>query len=422
MGYNPGPLKFGGTLTDRDQQRVANCDARLTDPARLAAVRETGLLDTESDEALERLAHLAARILKVPLTIVSLVTDRQQLFKAAHGLPAPYDKLRQVPIEGSICRYTLHGEPIVVADAARDPFLSLHPTTKPWGIAAFMAIPMVTPAGHVLGAFCAVDSEVRRWSEDDVYVMQELTLSVMTEINLRRRLNELNTERNLRETFVSVLTHDLRAPITNARLRTQLLMRNANDADYVRQSGRHILAKLDRTNRMVTNLLDANLIKAGDQIVVSRTEVDVGSLLAETIAEFNELYGPRFVLKDQTHGLITQLDREGMTRVLENLVGNAIKYGCPNAVITISANRLPSWLEISVNNRGNIIPAEEAALIFDPHQRSRLARSGSQPGWGVGLAVVKAIVTAHGGTVRVESAPSEGTTFILRFPLAPQVL
>ena len=150
---------FTGPLSPEILAKVDQCNSVIADPERLKALHATGLLTSSKNAALDRLAKLAAKALQAPLTIVSLVTDEKQIFKGAYGLPPAMEESREIPIDGSLCRYTLKGEPIISNDASVDPLLKYHPATGPWGIGAFIAIPMITSSGQVLGAFCAVHPE-----------------------------------------------------------------------------------------------------------------------------------------------------------------------------------------------------------------------------------------------------------------------
>ena len=214
-------MQFSGTLDTASLQRTQSCNLRLVDPARIQAVNNTGLMDAGRQAAFDRLAQLAAKVVDAPLTIVSLVGAEKQYFVADYGLPSPFKETRELPIDSSICRYTLEGESIISSNALNDPLLKFHPSTGPWGIVALVVIPLINSDGHVLGTFCAIDSKEREWSEYEINVMQELTLSVMTEINLRDQLLKLKAEQSLREMFIAALTHDLRTPLHVSKLSTK---------------------------------------------------------------------------------------------------------------------------------------------------------------------------------------------------------
>jgi signal transduction histidine kinase len=98
-------------------------------------------------------------------------------------------------------------------------------------------------------------------------------------------------------------------------------------------------------------------------------------------------------------------------RTLENLVGNAIKYGNPHTRVRVTVRREGDHLALDVHNQGNPIPHDEQAKIFQPYHRARPHSPAGPLGWGLGLTVVRGIAEAHGGTARVQSSAEAGTTF-----------
>ncbi len=161
------------------------------DPERLAALRETGLLDSAPELAFNRLTRLAARLLGVPVAAMSLVDDRRQFFKSAVGLPEPWASRRETPLSHSFCRHVVEREaPFVVDDARAHPLVCDNLAVPELGVRAYLGVPIVTSLGHVLGALCVVAGEARSWSDDEVMLMGELAASVMAEIELRRALAE----------------------------------------------------------------------------------------------------------------------------------------------------------------------------------------------------------------------------------------
>jgi signal transduction histidine kinase len=408
-------MRFIGELPPAIQNRVEACDRVLNDPGRLNALNRTGLIDSPREEAFDRLARMAARILKVNLTIVSLVNDKKQFFKAFHGIPSPLDIVREIPLDGSICRYTLRGEPIIVADSSVDPLLMHHPATRPWDIAAFLSLPITTSEGHVLGAFCAVDSTPRIWSEEDIYVMQELTASVMTEITLRERIRELEKQRDLREKFVSVLTHDLRTPMSAAKMSAQMILKRPENLEKVKLHAGRIIRSVDRADQMVQDLLDANRIRAGEGLTLRIVPSDLADLADITLQEMNATFGKRFHLQrsGNTQGTF---DPTYFRRVIENLCNNAIKYGEELTPITVSVIGENERLVLSVHNEGNPLCLADQANLFDTFHRTESAKANVQLGWGLGLTLVRGVAEAHDGTATVKSEAFHGTVFTVNIP------
>ncbi|MFD6417702.1 GAF domain-containing protein [Streptomyces sp. NPDC060194] len=135
--------------------------AALSDPARLAAVRATGLLDTPGEEVFDDLASLASRITGTGRAFVTLVDADRSFWKACVGAGIDADDVadRQNPAGESFCYHLvgLDGKPFVVEDAAADPRTAGHPSIGPMNIGAWAGYPILDADGHVLGNFCVID-------------------------------------------------------------------------------------------------------------------------------------------------------------------------------------------------------------------------------------------------------------------------
>jgi two-component system cell cycle sensor histidine kinase/response regulator CckA len=161
----------------------------LLRPDRLAALRQTALLDTPPEEGFDRLTRMAARLLGAPTSLIALVTDERQFFKSTMGLPEPWATRRSAPLSFSFCSTVAGtGEPLVVEDARRHPLLRHSQALRELGWISYAGVPLVSREGHVLGSFCVVDRTPRLWSERDIALLQDLAASAVTEIELRREM------------------------------------------------------------------------------------------------------------------------------------------------------------------------------------------------------------------------------------------
>jgi GAF domain-containing protein len=173
-------------LRHRDDPPRDAGDDPLGDPGRLVAVGATGLLDAPPDEAFDRLANLAAHVLRAPIAMVSLVDRDRQFFASCAGLPEPWATSRQTPLSHSFCRHAVASRaPLIVDDAREHPALRDSPAIRDLGLVAYAGIPLITPAGHALGTLCVGDREPRTWTSGQVRILEDLAASVMTEISLR---------------------------------------------------------------------------------------------------------------------------------------------------------------------------------------------------------------------------------------------
>lgn len=159
---------------------------RVADPARLAAVAATGLLDTAAEEPFDRLARLASVTLNAPLAFVTVVDEQRSFWKSCIGVDASGSADRQNSVEESFCQYVVgSGAELVVGDAASDPRTRENPSIEGMGVAAWAGFPLRAPGGEVLGSFCVVDTKVRTWTDRDVEILRTLAHAAAGEIALR---------------------------------------------------------------------------------------------------------------------------------------------------------------------------------------------------------------------------------------------
>lgn len=230
----------------------------------------------------------------------------------------------------------------------------------------------------------------------------------------RNTVRELTVERGLRERFVSSLSHDLRTPLTAIQMAAELITPQVGRECESVQLLSKIIENARRADRMIQDLLDANRIRAGEGLGLNIEAANLGQVAEQTISTLESIYGPRFelVVRGRLEGFWCS---GSLGRLIENLCSNGLKYGSADGRITIHADgSAPEQVTLSVHNLGSVIPQEKQSELFDLYLRMESSRS--QKGWGIGLTIVKGIVTAHGGSISVESGVREGTTFKVILP------
>jgi PAS domain S-box-containing protein len=222
----------------------------------------------------------------------------------------------------------------------------------------------------------------------------------------------------LKSTFVSVISHELKTPVALIKGYTDTLMRE--DAKWDRKTTREslgvILEETERLNHLIDNLLDASRLQAG----ALSLEMDLVALDA-----LSERVATRFRTQTDIHEIETLFpndlpavdgDAARLEQVLNNLLSNAIKYSPDGGEIEIRGSVLPGEVVVTVSDQGVGIPLEEQSHIFESFFRGARARRQSTPGAGLGLFLVKAIVEAHGGRIWVESDLGKGAAFSFALP------
>jgi signal transduction histidine kinase len=235
-------------------------------------------------------------------------------------------------------------------------------------------------------------------------------------INLYRDVTALKVSEQLREQYVSLVSHDLRGPLAAARMVAQLLAKDVADLGQRRAFALRIVANLDRMERMIHDLLDSQQIRGGHGMPLSLGPCDVAALAREVAEDLHSLHNAVLSLHGET-SVVGTWSAEHLRRAIWNLVSNAIKYGTAGEPIKLCVEKTPELARISVHNRGNPISAEEQAFLFNPFVRAKAAVSGGKRGWGLGLTLVRGCAEAHGGRVFINSSTGQGTTFTIELPL-----
>jgi len=390
--------------------------SRIDDPERLAALRRTLLLDSPQEPSFDRLTELASLILDAPVSLVSLVDADRQFLKSCVGLGDPLATERETPLSHSFCKYVVAtGDPLIVEDAREHPVVMDNPAIADLNVIAYAGIPLILD-GQPLGSFCVIDHQPRQWTDRQIEILRGLAVSAMTEIELRVTTEELKAAVADRESILAVVSHDLRTPISLVVAAADLAGREdlapekrTKQLEIVGRAGR-------RMARMVDDLVDLTRMEAG-RLELSRRATPVGRLLAdaaEAASPRAEEAGVTLELDPPSEGLSVDVDPHRIGQVLDNLVGNALKFTPEGGAVTVAAEPAgDGGVRFRVADTGRGIPAEHRDRIFGRfHQVDRSDRRGV----GLGLTIAQAIVEAHGGEIGVDSEPGEGATFWFTLP------
>ncbi|HUB08506.1 MAG TPA: CHASE3 domain-containing protein [Myxococcales bacterium] len=232
-------------------------------------------------------------------------------------------------------------------------------------------------------------------------------------------------ERALREAAVfqqgllGIVGHDLRNPLGSILVAAGMLEKRGLAEDQAKTV--HLMrVSAQRMNRMVEQLLDLTRAQLGGGIPVSRaTGTDLASIVAQAAAELR-LGHPGCEIRETRDGDTGGLwDPDRLAQVASNLLGNAVKHG--GSPVDVSVRGAGEAVALEVHNGGPPIPAELLPMLFDPFRRGREARTGvaQADGLGLGLAICRAVVEAHGGKLEATSSAAEGTTFRAVLPRQP---
>jgi signal transduction histidine kinase len=214
--------------------------------------------------------------------------------------------------------------------------------------------------------------------------------------------------------FVAVASHELRTPLTALLGFSELLAQRPFEAAEVRRMAEVMHRETERLVRIVDDFLDLSRLERGLEPRLARGPVDVARALGAAVEVLRRAGSHQFVVECADALPSVDADADALDRVLKNLISNAMKYSPPGSTVHVAARPTSgAAVEFTVRDMGRGIPAEALPRVFEPYYRA--PGVGTARGAGLGLAVVKSLIEAHGGTIRLESAPDLGTrvTFVL---------
>jgi signal transduction histidine kinase len=226
----------------------------------------------------------------------------------------------------------------------------------------------------------------------------------------------------LKSDFVSNVSHELRTPLSLIRLYAETLEMGRVNTEEKRQEYFRIIRKeSERLSAMINNILDFSRIEAGRKEYDFR-ETDIADLVHNTLESYRyqiEQHG--FTFEEEIADDLPRLrvDREAIARSLLNLVNNSLKYSVNEKFLRVSLYRENGAVKLEVLDHGIGIPRGEQRRIFEKFYRSGDPLVNNTKGSGLGLSLVRHIVEAHQGEIRVDSAPGQGSRFIITLPIEP---
>ena len=222
---------------------------------------------------------------------------------------------------------------------------------------------------------------------------------------------------HLRSELISNVSHELRTPLGLIKAASTTLL--ASDVKFDDETQRTLLRGIDeetdRLEHIVSNLLDISRLEQ-QQLRLHTATADIGQFvqrLVRVIQVQTELTQHYFVLDFPTEPLMAKIDAKRMEQVLRNLLVNAIKYSPTGSTITVRGRRESRYLLLTIKDEGIGIAAADQPKIFERFYRVENEITRDVSGAGLGLAISRGIVEAHGGRLWVESVLGQGSTFYL---------
>ena len=220
-----------------------------------------------------------------------------------------------------------------------------------------------------------------------------------------------------KEMFIAILGHDLRTPLGAVIMASQFMLDTGELTEPHLTLTTRIARSSKRMNGMVGDLLDFTRGRLGSGVPIVRRPMDLAKEASQAVDEISAAY-PESILKYNVSGdLKGNWDCPRISQVMANLLGNAVQHGSPKTTVSLTARGETNEVVLQVHNRGPAIPANTLRDLFSPYKRLHSGDAGGRASsLGLGLYIADRIVTAHGGSIEVESSDNAGTFFTVRLP------
>ncbi len=390
------------------------------EPARLAALHDAQVLDTSPEEDFDDIALLAAQICGTPMALVSLIDSDRQWFKAKIGID-----LLETHRDLSFCAHAINGRELFqVPDATADSRFADNPFVLGTdGIRFYAGAPVVLDGTYAVGAVGVVDRVPRKITETQKLALRSLARHAAVQLELRRyarhageiaeRLRQLD---RMKDSFLANVSHELRTPLSSIRGCLELLLEGGFDPESSHRFLQAMQRNSDRLLRLIEELLTVARLDT-DSAQLNVTDVNLSDIAHQVAVSCRPLAEHKDVkLRERIDGPVpARGDTRRLSQALNHLIVNAVKFTSPGGEIIIStyARAEP---EVEIVDNGVGIAGDELPHVFDQFYRCTSSDVMAVPGPGLGLSIVKSIIDAHHGSVRLESEPGIGTTVRLTLP------
>ncbi len=395
-----------------DQMSIPVYKPLSKDAERLKVLRDYNILDTPPDGTFDQFTSLAAKLLDVPVALVSLVDTDRIWFKSRYGLDVP-----QISLDPGLCASAILSDDIyLIEDAITDPRTLINPLVAgEFGLRFYAGVPLKVKEGYNLGTFCVLDKKPRRFSQTQKDILQSLADMVVTQMELRMATRKSIYNHNQ---IVSMYAHDLKNPLTVISLAAELIQEENIDAQSIRVLCEQITKAGTKTNNIINKLLASTRTETNN-MGLNFVKLDFGRML-QTVVNTNQMLAAK---KNQTLKLnietnaFVNADEEKLNEITNNLINNAIKFSGTHKNITVTLKEKNRQVILEVQDEGPGLTEVDKKNLFKRFTRLSAAPTAGENSTGLGLFIVKVFVEAQNGIVWAESeGKDKGSKFVVVFP------
>lgn len=379
----------------------------------------------ELQQVLDRLVKSTAEVMGVRACSIRLLDASGRMLErmAVYGLSQAY--LNKGPVDAEtnpLARETLSGKVVNIPDVPESNLLQYPEEARAEGIQSMLSAPLCGKSG-TLGIIRAYARERARFIEEDETFLTAIAAQGSIAIENALAYQAIAELEAMKSQFIRTVTHELRSPVSVSRSLLRTIEAgyagglNTQQSDILSRASR----RLEFLQSLIDDLLDMAASKALNKSPKSKEAVDLPAALDEVIKRYQipalekeiHLEWRNYAQESWVQILATP---DGIDRIFNNLISNAVKYTPNGGTVIVELNRLDDEAQVSVVDTGIGIPEASIHHLFEEFYRAPNAKEFEQEGTGLGLVIVKDLVTHFGGRIVVHSKENEGTRFTVFLP------
>ncbi|MGB5983324.1 MAG: GAF domain-containing sensor histidine kinase [Nonlabens sp.] len=387
---------------------------------RIAAVQKYQLLDTMPEDSYDDITSIVATICDAPIALITLMDNDRNFFKSKLGVD--FD---ESPRNLSFCGHAINSdeELMIVKDARLDERFIDNPIVKEFNIIFYAGASLIDKNGYKLGTLCVYDHEPRTLNDQQEHALKAMAKQVMVlfeqryqNILLEKTTKELEERNSELKDFAGIVSHDLKAPLSNIIMITDLLKKTESDLmDKSLSYLKHLKESSASMSRYIDGML--SFYKSEEMVSAGYEEVSYIDLIEDVIS-MTVLDNSATVIYKPTEETTLITNPIAVEQILINLVTNAVKYGDKEkTVIEIYLETDDDMYHITIKDNGRGIEPEKIDSIFKLfYVASEQDRNGKK-GTGIGLATVAKLLKHMEGRITVSSEIGKWTKFKVSIPI-----
>ncbi len=395
---------------------------------RLAVLEKYQIIDSTSEEDFDNIVKLASQICNVPISLITLIDERRQWFKANIG----FEGTTETPREVAFCNHTIQQDDIlIVKNTTEDERFKDNPfVTQENGIKFYAGVPLTTPQGFKLGSLCVIAEHPHDLNAHQIFALRTLGQQVMRQMELRKQNQELvrligemhEQTQNLQSLndfnrkLQSIVSHDLRNPIGATRHFLNFVASGELSSEDIAAWTYSIGKSLELSEKLLNSLTELGIssFKNDDE---QKKLIQLKDFIDEIVAEGQiqfQIKQNTFI--NQVEAITLRTNPYLLEFILRNLIQNANKFTQKGSITTF-AHIQEGTVVIQIKDTGKGIDSKTLENLFDfTKSKTTLGTIGEQ-GNGLGLVICKEFTERMSGNIWVESELQKGSTFSVQLPL-----